>query len=398
MEPCNKDGLDKLDLIQAKCLRIILGAMRCSPKNGMQVESVDPPLALRRQYLADRFLIKSSSYYSHLMLPRLWPLALEVTENRYWTFKVFPRTVISFSKLINIYPNLYKSGTNPIFEVAFETLIYTPKVILDIGIFKNDPGANNKFNKFLEKWSNYLPMFTDASKMDATSCVGAAVWIPRYNIALPFKCPPQSSIFTGEAVAILEAVKYAETHNISKAIIFTDSKSCLQAIIGNQFKMKIKFPLILEIKTVLRRCESKGLTIVLSWIPSHCGINGNEMVDTWARQAIDIGSVKSVIYSTDLLSGALADMFATWQEQWDISKLQTGKHYGCVQPRITRKPWFYRFRNSPKWVISTICRLRLGKVCTPLFLAMIGVRANSLCQCGQEEGFPFTSFIKNKKK
>lgn len=130
MEPCNKDGLGKLDLIQAKCLRIILGAMRSSPKNAMQVEGVEPPLSLRRQYLADRFLIKASSYYNHLLLPRLRSLALELT------------------------------------------------------------------------------VYTDASKVDPARCVGAAVWIPRYNIVLSFRCPPQASIFTGEAVAILEASEW----------------------------------------------------------------------------------------------------------------------------------------------------------------------------------------------
>lgn len=50
-EPCNKEGLEKLNKIQAKCLRIILGAMKSSPKIALMTECVDPPLDLRRQYL-----------------------------------------------------------------------------------------------------------------------------------------------------------------------------------------------------------------------------------------------------------------------------------------------------------------------------------------------------------
>ncbi|XP_061708282.1 uncharacterized protein LOC133518624 [Cydia pomonella] len=323
LEPCNKEALERLDLIQAKCLRIVLGAMRSSPKNAMQVECVEPPLALRRQYLANRFLIRAISNSNHLLIPRLQALASLVTENPYWMHKEFPKNIITYSKLNRINPILYKSGTNPIFETKFETLIYSPRIILDLGIFKNDPGANSKFKKLLEKWAGYLPVFTDASKSDPTKCVGAAVVIPKYNIVLMFKCPPESSIFTGEAVAILEAVTYADSHNITKMIIFTDSRSCLQAIVGNQFKMKTKFPLILQIKTLLRKCDLKGLKIVLGWIPGHCGIAGNESADLWARQAIEMGSPgHDKIYSSDLLSHAQTDLFNTWQNLWDSSRLE----------------------------------------------------------------------------
>lgn len=285
------------------------GAMRSSPKNAMQVECVEPPLALRRQYLANRFLIRAISNSNHLLIPRLQALASLVT------------------------------------------------------------------------------VFTDASKSDPTKCVGAAVVIPKYNIVLMFKCPPESSIFTGEAVAILEAVTYADSHNITKMIIFTDSRSCLQAIVGNQFKMKTKFPLILQIKTLLRKCDLKGLKIVLGWIPGHCGIAGNESADLWARQAIEMGSPgHDKIYSSDLLSHAQTDLFNTWQNLWDSSRLEVGKHYGHIQPNIPRKPWFFKFRAYPKWATSTICRLRLGPVCTPVFLAKIRVRDTSLCECGFDEG------------
>ncbi|KAI8439824.1 hypothetical protein MSG28_013491 [Choristoneura fumiferana] len=81
IEPCNKNALKKLDLIQAKCLRITLGAMKSSPKIAMQVECLDPPLSLRRQYLADRFIFKACSISNHPLLPRLEELSQEVSEN-----------------------------------------------------------------------------------------------------------------------------------------------------------------------------------------------------------------------------------------------------------------------------------------------------------------------------
>lgn len=387
IEPCNKNALKKLDLIQAKGLRIALGAMKSSPKNAMQVECLDPPLSLRRQYLADRFLFKTCSVSNHPLLPRLDALSQEVSENTYWTHKETPRYITSYSKIKNLLSPLHTTNRNPIFEASYESLIYTPKVILDLGIDKDSPVANSLFNKKTEKWQDRLHFFTDASKTDSNGYVGSAVWIPKYKIALTQKGPAQSSVFTGESIAILEAIKFSESHSIPKIAIFSDAKSCLQAIVGNHFKMKSKSPIILEIKEALLRCEKKGLEITLAWIPSHCGILGNEKADMFAKQAITIGSQDyKTILPSDLIMSARTDLRKSWQSAWDLSRLQKGRHYGLIQPLIPRRPWFFNFRSADKWVTSTICRLRLGHVCTPVFLAKIRVRDSSLCECGLDEG------------
>ncbi|KAI8431364.1 hypothetical protein MSG28_015900 [Choristoneura fumiferana] len=174
IEPCNKNALKKWDLIQAKCLRISLGAMKSSPKNAMQVECLDPPLSLRRQYLADRFIFKACSISNHPLLPRLEALSLEVSENAYWSHKETPRYIVSYSKLKNLSSPIYTSSSNPIFEVNYESLTYTPNVILDFGIDKDSPAANIQFNKKLEEWQDWLLIFTDASKLDPNGHVGAA--------------------------------------------------------------------------------------------------------------------------------------------------------------------------------------------------------------------------------
>ena len=48
LDPCYRSALNKLDKIHYKALRIILGAMKSSPTNAMQMECVDPPLHLCR--------------------------------------------------------------------------------------------------------------------------------------------------------------------------------------------------------------------------------------------------------------------------------------------------------------------------------------------------------------
>ncbi|CAH2208082.1 jg18039, partial [Pararge aegeria aegeria] len=56
LDPLNKTTSEMLNRTQYRSLRIILGAMKSSPTNALQVECVDPPLHLRRQYLCDRYV------------------------------------------------------------------------------------------------------------------------------------------------------------------------------------------------------------------------------------------------------------------------------------------------------------------------------------------------------
>lgn len=90
LEPCSKVALAALDKIQYRCLRIILGAMKSSPTNALQVESVDPPLIFRRLYLADRFLYRAIQNSSHPLIDRLKLLTSIIPGNRYWYHKDFP--------------------------------------------------------------------------------------------------------------------------------------------------------------------------------------------------------------------------------------------------------------------------------------------------------------------
>ncbi|RVE42066.1 hypothetical protein evm_013279 [Chilo suppressalis] len=275
--PCSKIALKSLEKIQSNCLRIILGAMKSSPINAMQVECVEPPLQFRRQYLSDKFLFKIYQRMSHPLIPKLHLLHQLAPTNEYWSHKDLPCLLISYRKLINLPSPVYQCRLNPLFETPYQALIYEPEVILNLGIEKHSLDAQVRLNQIIsEKWADWLTIYTDASKLSGESHVGSAVWIPKYNIILNFKCPPVCSIFTGEAIAILEALKFAESHKLNKVVLFSDSKSCLQAIRSNQFKCRFKYQFILKIKTLLLDCHRQGLQFVLVWIPSHTGISGNE--------------------------------------------------------------------------------------------------------------------------
>lgn len=388
LEPCNKLSLSKLDKLRYKCLRIICGAMKSSPTNALQSECCDPPLNIRRQFLCDRFVLKIIQNSSHPLISKLQKLLSLINSQRFWLNRDLPCLVKSYRKYSELPYPTYQCSRLPLYSVDYDTLIFQPEILLNFGINKDNFQANSIFNqKLLSDWKDWLTIFTDASKMSKDGCTGAAVWVPNYNVLLNFKCPPLSSIFTGEAVALLEAIKFIECHNFEKTIIFTDSLSCLQSILCNQLYLKLRSPLILKIKELLLNCHNRGLKIVLAWIPSHTGITGNEIADSFAKDSIQTGTLEHYyVLSQDLLSWAKVLLNKAWNNAWSRSLRQKGRHYGDIQPEISVRPWFSRFRNIDKQTSSTICRLRLGHTCSPEHLFKIGVRDSPMCDCGQEEG------------
>ncbi|KAJ8720529.1 hypothetical protein PYW08_005994 [Mythimna loreyi] len=118
-------ALAKWDKIQSKCLRIVTGAIKCSPINALQVECLEPPLHLRRQFLCDRFFYKITENKSHPLLPLLRTLSDLISNSRYWSHKNPPLLINSLRKLNNMQTSLVQSNSNPLFKVSFDSAFST---------------------------------------------------------------------------------------------------------------------------------------------------------------------------------------------------------------------------------------------------------------------------------
>ena len=69
---------------------------------------------------------------------------------------------------------------------------------------------------------------------------------------------------------------------ILKLVMLVDSQSVLQSL--DSFNINTRPDLMYEIYHLLYCLSLKGTIIDFCWIPSHCGINGNEMADRAARK------------------------------------------------------------------------------------------------------------------
>ena len=128
-----------------------------------------------------------------------------------------------------------------------------------------------------------MDIFTDASKSDK---VGAAFWIPMWNVKELYRLHEKMSIFDTEVFAIRQAVSYLykKLQRADQVRICTDSKSavsCLKEFSDGANQSRE----VISCFVAMQQLLSKGIKLPLHWIPGHRKIKGNEQADLAAKMA-----------------------------------------------------------------------------------------------------------------
>ena len=138
---------------------------------------------------------------------------------------------------------------------------------------------SREFNEYREAKGSHDEVYTDGSKMNEKVGAAAVINLHCQNgettcRQLSKRLPDNSTIFAVEATGISLALNYYQHmdpvhHDV---VVYSDSMSCLQAIEGEDTKN----PFICHIMNLLWSLSDKGTCVRLCWVPSHCGIDGNE--------------------------------------------------------------------------------------------------------------------------
>jgi ribonuclease HI len=208
--------------------------------------------------------------------------------------------------------------------------------------------------------SEWIQAYTDGSADGAIRNGGAGVYI-RYpnNREDRYQLPTgaHSTNFKAEIEAIRKAAEVLVDENMPKIVILTDALSVLQSLETEDKNMN-------ELSTALAvLCE--GRTVVLQWIPSHCGISGNEEADRLAKA----GTLEQ--QPDDLISS---------KEQSTIIKSTFKKKWEERHPDFRRNDAYHLLPRREQVIIF---RLRTGhnRLRHHLFTKM-RIGPTDLCPCG----------------
>ena len=160
-----------------------------------------------------------------------------------------------------------------------------------------------------------------------------------------------STIFAAETTAISVALNYYQHmgpvhHDV---VVHSDSIFCLQAIEGEDTEN----PLIRHIMNLLWLLSDRGTHVRFCWIPSHCGIEGNERVDQLANDTLnqEIDPLAGVHY-IDLKPLVNSYIQSLVQTKWGVAV--HGRDMYLMKPTLGQPKKFQRLTRAEEIVITRL--------------------------------------------
>ncbi|GFT95279.1 RNase H domain-containing protein [Trichonephila clavipes] len=235
----------KLDSVQHRAAKIIIGAVSSTNNEKAEQECGLPPLESRRKLATIKFTNKLRSYGA--------PHSKNPTKE--YLFR------------IGIAAAMFQKKEDPV------TL--RQKGLETIAILSQD---------------NFAIAYTDGSSDRSLSNGGAGIILllpDGNNYKHKINTGIIASSFTSELVAIREALLlYQQNPHVIDSteglVIFSDSKSAIEAIRNGETNISC------DIITLLEQLHNKRKSCILQWIPAHVNIEGNECADSLAKEARDI--------------------------------------------------------------------------------------------------------------
>jgi len=382
----NKMIFNKLERLQFRAIRIAMGYRISTPINVMLYEAKEIPLKLRFISCMCKFLTKS--------LARKFNPVIDSPESmknipcnrkmRIYLIQSFP--IFRQYLFIHHYRNIvYSIPFLPYFFCDYDTA--TLEILPCMDMYPVDRDLSNEaINKiFLDKSASYstdaFTFYTDGSKTNKGNPSGASVYSPDINLNFDHRLPAETSVFTAEVWAIYLAVNTIIGLKRDKAVIFTDSKSVLEAIASSLTQNKNY--LIHYIRKYWLNCIYSGIKLYIFWIPSHKGIRGNEIADSLAKKATLQGYKPNFkVPFSDLFAEvkeSLNNQFISYLN--DAAQTKGVLHASLYQNLNSKLPWYHDKPFNRKEIVL-VNRLRSNHYNLNYSLYRKNIVPSAVCQCG----------------
>lgn len=275
----------KLDAMQNTVIRSVLMTPQSTPRAHLWLDSGLAPVHCRAEWLACQYLIKlqfkpNNPFYENAK--NTWSAITE------WKSRSTPNVAICKTVLAALGIELFRNQ-EPVEEFVKPPWLMPTISTIQFPMSKKlavekPTEAKAMFRALYEQTDDAistLNVFTDGShdaNSDETAC---AIYRPDKKLGRAWRLSDGASVFSAELFAIFKAIETNAQEDVDLIRIFSDSLSAVRAV--NAFLPAND--LIIRIRNAAVNASSSGTKLVLYWIPSHVGIQENEIVDKLANEA-----------------------------------------------------------------------------------------------------------------
>lgn len=358
-----RTNVQALQSLQAQALRICLGLPRCTSTAGTIAVARDHPM----------------STYITIETLRAHIRHLSRVPDHHLASMPSKRPHASFAKVVDAdITTLPSNFTPPMRPLLPLWCTMQPRACLNI------PGVTKKRDLPMialqqltliylhENYSDRMHIYTDGSV--TTSGSAGAVVIPRLSMSIQFKLAHPTTSTATELTAIRRALQAIGETSCRRWAIFCDSKPALQSLQSALCRGPHE-QLLTEVRLLYDSAAHAGHDIAFQWLPSHCGILGNERADTAARLAHQETEEVSIPLSRTDAARTLRKLArATTLSKWPTQD-STSARVNALDPHLQRPLPL----GLPRSDATVLCRLWLGVAFTNAYSYLIGMAVSDAC-------------------
>lgn len=366
----NKTSLRTIQSVQAQALRICLGL----PRSASTVATI----AIAGDHLAKTH-IEVEALRTHIR-------HLARTPHHHLASLPADRPRTSFCQTITTHGESLPTCFTPAARPSIPSWCLTqPNINLTIpGIQKKAELSSLALKQLAllllyEKYQGSAHIYTDGSVLPNSST--AAVVIPTMGTTIKFKTSHVTTSTAAELAALCTMLQFIRDQVTHKWTIFCDSKAALQSLLS-PLRRGPHEQLVFEIAEAIHNLTEIGPEITFHWLPSRCGIVGNERADQAARTAHKEDHQRPIPLSRTRAARKLrVRAHQRTRSQWNESHFKHARLYSLDRTLSLRVPSRLR-RGDP----TLLCRLWLGVAFTNAYAFCIGMADSAACDhCSNEE-------------
>ena len=207
------------------------------------------------------------------------------------TCPLSPPCNTTFSKTIVKYNDKLPSGFTAASKPSIPLWCHIrPTVYLSVPGIKKKSELSSPVLKQLsllllhERYADSVHIYTDGST--SLQCSAGAVVVPARATTISIRTDHPTTSTSAELAALRAALRFVNRESPRQWSICSDSKAALQSVLSALRRGPYE-QLVFDIRYLLHTSQEKRHHVTFQWLPSHCGVIGNEDADNAARAALD---------------------------------------------------------------------------------------------------------------